>query len=158
MGSTTINAGGFLVPGSIVPGSIVPGTMTVAGNLALQSGAFYVVQVNPTTASTTNVSGILYCNMPTVTRRGYEARDWLHPGWRLLGLAVSSSAACVRRASSCRPRLRREPRSCARSSLSLSGYHIGRQRGPDTGSKLVCKAQERFACNRPGFHRSELPA
>ena len=31
--------------------------MTVAGNLALQSGAFYIVQVNPTTASTTNVSG-----------------------------------------------------------------------------------------------------
>jgi hypothetical protein len=31
--------------------------MTVAGNLALQSGAFYVVQVNPTTAATTNVSG-----------------------------------------------------------------------------------------------------
>jgi outer membrane autotransporter protein len=31
--------------------------MTVAGNLAFQSGAFYVVQVNPTTASNTNVSG-----------------------------------------------------------------------------------------------------
>jgi outer membrane autotransporter protein len=31
--------------------------MTVTGNLAFQSGAFYVVQVNPTTASTTNVSG-----------------------------------------------------------------------------------------------------
>jgi outer membrane autotransporter protein len=29
--------------------------MTVAGNLAFQSGAFYVVQVNPATASTTNV-------------------------------------------------------------------------------------------------------
>ena len=31
--------------------------MTVAGNLAFQSGAFYIVQVNPTTASSTNVSG-----------------------------------------------------------------------------------------------------
>jgi len=51
VGSTVINAGGFLAPGNS------PGTMTVAGNLALQSGAFYVVQVNPTTASTTNVSG-----------------------------------------------------------------------------------------------------
>jgi autotransporter-associated beta strand protein len=51
VGSTVINSGGFLVPGNS------PGTMTVAGNLALQSGAFYVVQVNPTTASTTNVSG-----------------------------------------------------------------------------------------------------
>jgi uncharacterized protein with beta-barrel porin domain len=31
--------------------------MTVAGNLAFQSGALYLVQVSPTTASTTNVSG-----------------------------------------------------------------------------------------------------
>jgi autotransporter-associated beta strand protein len=53
VGSTVINAGGFLVPGPVG----VPGNMTVAGNLALQSGAFYVVQVNPTTAATTNVSG-----------------------------------------------------------------------------------------------------
>jgi T5SS/PEP-CTERM-associated repeat protein len=51
VGSTVINAGGFLAPGH------QPGTMTVAGNLAFQSGAFYVVQVNPTTASNTNVSG-----------------------------------------------------------------------------------------------------
>jgi len=49
VGSTVVNSGGFLVPGNS------PGTMTVAGNLALQSGAFYIVQVNP--ASTTNVSG-----------------------------------------------------------------------------------------------------
>jgi autotransporter-associated beta strand protein len=51
VGSTVINAGGFLVPGHS------PGTMTVTGSLAFQSGAFYVVQVNPTTASTANVSG-----------------------------------------------------------------------------------------------------
>ena len=57
VGSTVVNARGFLVPGTIVPGTITPGNMTVAGNLALQSGAFYVVQVNPTTASSTNVSG-----------------------------------------------------------------------------------------------------
>jgi autotransporter-associated beta strand protein len=53
VGSTIVNAGGFLVPGPVG----TPGTMTVTGNLALQSGAFYVVQVNPTTASTTNASG-----------------------------------------------------------------------------------------------------
>jgi len=53
VGSTVVNTGGFLVPGS----AGVLGTMTIAGNLALQSGAFYVVQVNPTTNSTTNVSG-----------------------------------------------------------------------------------------------------
>jgi autotransporter-associated beta strand protein len=53
VGSTVINTGGFLIPGPVG----TPGTMTVTGNLAFQSGAFYVVQVNPTTASITNVSG-----------------------------------------------------------------------------------------------------
>jgi len=57
VGSAFINAGGFLVPGPVVPGSIVPGSMTVAGSLAFQSAAFYVVQLNPSTASTTNVTG-----------------------------------------------------------------------------------------------------
>jgi autotransporter-associated beta strand protein len=53
VGPTVVNTGGFLVPGPVG----TPGTMTVAGNLAFQSGAIYVVQVNPATASTTNVSG-----------------------------------------------------------------------------------------------------
>ena len=53
VGPTAINTGGFLVPGPVG----TPGSMTVAGNLAFQSGAFYIVQVNPATASITNVSG-----------------------------------------------------------------------------------------------------
>ena len=55
VGSTVINPGGFIVPGPAILGT--PGAMTVTGNLAFQSGAFYIVQVNPATASTTNVSG-----------------------------------------------------------------------------------------------------
>src|SRR5262249_4227749 len=51
VGSTLVNAGGFLVPGNS------PGTMTVAGDLTIQRNAFYVVQVNPQTASSMNVSG-----------------------------------------------------------------------------------------------------
>jgi uncharacterized protein with beta-barrel porin domain len=51
VGATTINSGGTFAPGNS------PGTMTVTGNLAFQSGALYVVQVNPATASNTNVSG-----------------------------------------------------------------------------------------------------
>jgi hypothetical protein len=51
VGATTINSGGTFAPGNS------PGTMTVAGNLAFQSGALYVVQVNPSTASSSNVSG-----------------------------------------------------------------------------------------------------
>ena len=51
VGATTINAGGTFAPGSGTPGS----TMTVVGNLAFQSGALYVVQVNPATASSASV-------------------------------------------------------------------------------------------------------
>jgi len=53
-------SGGLFAPGSsggtFPPGSS-PGTMTVQGNLAFQSGAFYLVQITPATASTTNASG-----------------------------------------------------------------------------------------------------
>ena len=51
VGATTINSGGTFAPGNS------PGTMTVQGNLAFQSGALYLVQVNSTTASNTVVSG-----------------------------------------------------------------------------------------------------
>lgn len=53
VGPASINAGGFLVPGPVG----TPGSINVAGSLAFQSGAFYIVQVNPSTASTTNVTG-----------------------------------------------------------------------------------------------------
>jgi uncharacterized protein with beta-barrel porin domain len=53
VGSTTIAGGGIFAPGSGAAGS----TMTVAGNLAFQSGALYLVQVNPSTASMANVTG-----------------------------------------------------------------------------------------------------
>src|SRR5262249_46633896 len=53
VGATTITSGGTFAPGSGTPGS----SMTVAGNLAFQSGALYVVQVNPSSASNANVTG-----------------------------------------------------------------------------------------------------
>jgi len=53
VGSTVINAGAVLVPGPVG----TPGMMTVAGDLTIQRNAFYVVQVNPQTASSINVSG-----------------------------------------------------------------------------------------------------
>jgi autotransporter-associated beta strand protein len=51
IGNTQVNEGGTFAPGNS------PGTMTVQGNLAFQSGAFYLVQVNPATASSANVTG-----------------------------------------------------------------------------------------------------
>ena len=52
VGTTLIKAGGVLAPGP--SGSV--GTLTVAGNLAFQSGAMYVVGVTPSVASATNIS------------------------------------------------------------------------------------------------------
>ena len=52
--STMVNSGGMLSPGT--PG--VPGTsMSIAGNLAFQSGALYVIYLNPSSTTMANVSG-----------------------------------------------------------------------------------------------------
>jgi len=53
MGSTVVNSGSALVPGPVG----TPGSMTIAGDLTIQRNAFYVVQVNPLTASRVNVIG-----------------------------------------------------------------------------------------------------
>ena len=53
VGNTQINTGGTFAPGP----QNAPGSMAVQGNLAFQSGALYLVQVNPTAASTANVAG-----------------------------------------------------------------------------------------------------
>ena len=45
VGATTISSGGIFGPGNS------PGTITVTENLAFQSGALYLVQINPSTAS-----------------------------------------------------------------------------------------------------------
>ncbi len=50
---TTVNSGGTFAPGNGTPGT----SMTVAGNLAFQSGAIYLVQINPSAATSANVSG-----------------------------------------------------------------------------------------------------
>ena len=53
VGNTTINSGGTLASGDGTAGS----SMNVTGSLAFQSGAFYMVQLNPATSSFTNVTG-----------------------------------------------------------------------------------------------------
>jgi autotransporter-associated beta strand protein len=50
--STTINSGGTLAPGDNAVGALV-----IAGDLTFQSGASYLIQVSPTAASTTFVTG-----------------------------------------------------------------------------------------------------
>jgi len=51
--TVSIGSGATLAPGNATPGS----SMTIAGNLAFQSGALYVVNLNPATASFANVTG-----------------------------------------------------------------------------------------------------
>jgi uncharacterized protein with beta-barrel porin domain len=53
VGDTTIQSGGAFAPGSGTPGT----SMTVNGNLAFQSGAIYLVALNPSTAAFANVTG-----------------------------------------------------------------------------------------------------
>ena len=52
VGAITITSGATFAPGA----AATTGAMTVAGNLAFQSGALYLVQVNPSTASSTTVT------------------------------------------------------------------------------------------------------
>ncbi len=53
IGNPVINSGGTFAPGNGTPGS----AMAVTGNLAFQSGAIYLVQLNPATSSLANVTG-----------------------------------------------------------------------------------------------------
>jgi autotransporter-associated beta strand protein len=58
VGNTTIAGGGIFAPGDATPG----GFLTVAGNLAFQSGALYFVQLNSTATSFANVTGTAALN------------------------------------------------------------------------------------------------
>ncbi len=58
VGNTTIANGGAFAPGSGTPGSF----MTVAGNLAFQSGALYLVGLNPATSTFASVTGTAALN------------------------------------------------------------------------------------------------
>jgi T5SS/PEP-CTERM-associated repeat protein len=69
VGSVTVNSGGRLAPGSGAPGSV----LTISGNLAMQSGALYLVQVGSATASRANVSG-------TTTLTGASVQVTVAPG------------------------------------------------------------------------------
>ncbi len=60
VGHTTINAGGTLAPGNSI------GTLIVSGNLSFNSGGIYAVEVSPTTADRTNVTGTALLTGATV--------------------------------------------------------------------------------------------
>src|SRR5262249_59478116 len=56
-GTGTVGAATILSGGPFAAGPTgTPGAMSIAGNLAFQSGAVYLVQVNPATASSANAT------------------------------------------------------------------------------------------------------
>ncbi|MEW6642646.1 MAG: autotransporter domain-containing protein [Pseudomonadota bacterium] len=59
----TINSGGTFAPGNGTPGS----STSIVGDLAFQSGATYLVQVNPSTASFASVTGAATLGGATVS-------------------------------------------------------------------------------------------
>jgi autotransporter-associated beta strand protein len=58
VGTTQINSGGNFAPGTGAPGTSMP----VLGSLAFQSGAVYMVQLNPSTTSFASVTGTASLN------------------------------------------------------------------------------------------------
>jgi len=89
-GNTQINSGGIFAPGSGSPGT----AMTVAGNLAFQSGAIYLVQLSPATASFANVTGAATLAGTVLAPGSYAARsyDILHAAGGLGGTTFSGVA------------------------------------------------------------------
>ena len=75
VGGTAINSGGSLLGGNGTAGT----SLTISGNLAFQSGAYYLVEVNPVTASSVNVTGAATLGGATVNAAfagGYVAKRY----------------------------------------------------------------------------------
>jgi autotransporter-associated beta strand protein/T5SS/PEP-CTERM-associated repeat protein len=81
VGPTTINGGGTFAPGNS------PGTMTVAGNLAFQSGALYVVQVTPSTASSTNVTAAGNATLAGTVQAAFAPGSYVSRHYTILSAA-----------------------------------------------------------------------
>ena len=77
VGAVTVNSGGTIAAGN----GTLASSLTITGSLALQSGAFYMVQINPTTSSFANVSGTATLGGSTVkavfANGGYVAKQYI---------------------------------------------------------------------------------
>jgi autotransporter-associated beta strand protein len=91
VGNTTVNSGGTLASGNGTAGS----SMNVTGSLAFQSGAFYMVQLDPATASSTFVTGAATLGGSTV-KAVYADGSYLPKQYTILTAAsVSGTFASV---------------------------------------------------------------
>ena len=81
IGGLNVGSGGTFAPGNS------PGTMTVAGNLAFQSGALYLVQVNPSTASSTNVTAGGSATLAGTVHAAFAAGSYVSRTYTILSAA-----------------------------------------------------------------------
>jgi autotransporter-associated beta strand protein len=80
LGNTQINSGGTFAPGA----AGAPGTsMTVAGNLAFQSGAIYLVQINPSATTSATATGTAMLTGATVNAQ-FASSGYLSKKYTLL--------------------------------------------------------------------------
>jgi uncharacterized protein with beta-barrel porin domain len=79
IGGATFTSGGIFAPGNGTAAS----SMSVTGNLALQAGASYMVQLNPTTASFASVTGTAMLTGATVTAN-YAAGSYVSKQYTIL--------------------------------------------------------------------------
>ena len=81
VGNTQINTGGTFAPGP----QNAPSSMAVQGNLAFQSGALYLVQVNPTAASIANVAGA--ATLAGTVQANFSAGNFVERSYTILTAA-----------------------------------------------------------------------
>jgi uncharacterized protein with beta-barrel porin domain len=83
-GSGTVTGANSTIAGMFAPGNGTPGTsMAIVGNLAFQSGAVYMVQVNPATSSFANVTGTATLGGATV-QAIYAAGSYISKQYTIL--------------------------------------------------------------------------
>jgi autotransporter-associated beta strand protein len=91
VGAATILSGGTFAPGPIG----TPGAMSIAGNLAFQSGAVYLVQVNPATASSTNVSAGGTATLAGTVAAAFASGSYVTRNYTILTAAGGINVQCL---------------------------------------------------------------
>ncbi|MGY3454388.1 autotransporter domain-containing protein [Bradyrhizobium sp. USDA 4353] len=91
VGNLLVASGGTFTPGSGSVGS----SMIVAGNLAFQSGAQYLVQIDPTTSSTTTVTGTATLGGATVAA-SFAAGTYIEKRYTIVTAAGGVSGTFAR--------------------------------------------------------------
>ena len=112
VGALTVKSGGVFAPGPIG----APGTMTVAGNLAFQSGAMYIVQVTPSAASSANVTASGKATLAGTVDALFASGSYMTKNYTIVSAAGGAPARSIRLATRgsarglCRePELHRRP-------------------------------------------------